>query len=289
MEVLSDILRTMQVEGSVYFCDNLEAPWRKEFTDTEAAAFHMVRRGECWATAGDETVQLGPGDLVFLAPGLDHVLVSHPPGADPSAHSSSTWLLCGYANFSADAVTPLAGIFPTIAIIREDELTRHAWLKATLDQLSSEYLAQGPGSELIVNKLTEVVLIELIRINFCRDEDNSFLVALNDPVVSKALNLLHERPQQPWTLDSLAAEVALSRAAFAKRFKSMVGQSMFQYLTLLRMQKARDLIITTQLPVYEISSRSGYESELAFTRTFKKHAGITPKQFLKQSGPADVG
>jgi AraC-like DNA-binding protein len=183
-------------------------------------------------------------------------------------------------------VTPLAGIFPTMAIIREEELTRHAWLKATLDQQSSEYLAQGPGSELIVNKLTEVVLIELIRINFCRDEDNSFLAALNDSFVSKALNLLHERPQHPWTLDSLAAEVALSRAAFAKRFKSMVGQSMFQYLTSLRMQKASDLLITTQLPVYEISSRSGYESELAFTRTFKKHAGVTPKQFRKQRSPA---
>ncbi len=283
MEVLSDILRTMQVEGSVYFCDNLEAPWRKTFTDTEAAAFHMVRRGECWATAGDETVHMGPGDLIFLAPGLDHVLESHPPGADPAAHSTNTLLLCGYADFAADTVTPLGGIFPTLTLIREDELTRHAWLKATLDQLSSEYLAHGPGSELIVNKLTEVVLIELIRINFCRNEDNSFLAALNDSVVSRALQLLHEKPEHPWTLDSLADQVALSRAAFAKRFKSMVGETMFQYLTSLRMQKARDLLRTTQLPVYEISERSGYESELAFIRTFKKHAAMTPKQFRKQS------
>lgn len=281
MEVLSDILRTMQVEGSVYFCDNLEAPWHKHFKDTEAAAFHMVRRGECWATAREETVQLGPGDLIFLAPGLDHVLESHPPGADPSAYSADTLLLCGYADFSADAITPLAGIFPTMSVIREDELTRHAWLKATLDQLSSEYLAQGPSSELIVNKLTEVVLIELIRINFCRNEDHTFLRALNDPAVSKALNLLHDRPEHPWTLDLLADEVALSRAAFAKRFKSLVGQSMFQYLTSLRMQKAQDLLRNTQLPVYEIATRSGYESELAFTRTFKKHSDKTPKQFRK--------
>ena len=281
MEVLSDILRSMQVEGSVYFCDNLTAPWHKHFKDTEAAAFHMVRRGECWATASGETVQLGPGDLIFLAPGLDHVLESHPPGADPAAYSADTLLLCGYADFAADAMTPLAGIFPTMSVIREDELTRHAWLKATLDQLSSEYLAQGPGSELIVNKLTEVVLIELIRINFCRNEDHAFLQALNDPAVSKALNLLHERPAHPWTLDSLADEVALSRAAFAKRFKSLVGQSMFQYLTSLRMQKAQDLLRNTELPVYEIATRSGYESELAFTRTFKKHNDKTPKQFRK--------
>ncbi len=128
-----------------------------------------------------------------------------------------------------------------------------------------------------------MVLIELIRINFCRNEDNSFLAALNDSVVSRALELLHEKPEHPWTLDSLADQVALSRAAFAKRFKSMVGETMFQYLTSLRMQKARDLLRTTQLPVYEISERSGYESELAFIRTFKKHAAMTPKQFRKQS------
>jgi AraC-like DNA-binding protein len=131
-------------------------------------------------------------------------------------------------------------------------------------------------------------LIELIRINFCRDEDNSFLMALNDPVVSRALNLLHDRPQHTWTLDSLANEVALSRAAFAKRFKSLVGQSMFQYLTSLRMQKARDLLRTTRLPVYEIASRSGYESELAFIRTFKKHVEITPKRFRQQNTDGNV-
>ena len=65
MEVLSDILRTMRVEGSVYFCDMLDAPWTKEWRDTTSASFHMIRRGECWATVGDQTEYLGPGDLIF--------------------------------------------------------------------------------------------------------------------------------------------------------------------------------------------------------------------------------
>ena len=282
MEVLSDILRAMRVEGSVYFCDQLEAPWRKEFTATTTASFHMIRRGECWASVGDTVSYLGPGDLIFLAPGIDHVLTSHAPGIEQSSPAPKTLLLCGYCSFSADTFAPLGDIFPHQTIIRAEELDRHVWLKAMLDQLSSEYLSRGPGSELVVNKLTEVVLIELVRINFCREQDNPFLLALNDDYVSKALTLIHEHPEKPWALESLASEVALSRAAFAKRFKSLVGRSMFQYLTSVRMQRARELLTTTQLPVYEVASRSGYESELAFKRVFKRSTGKTPNQYRKQ-------
>ena len=282
MEVLSDILRAMRVEGSVYFCDQLQAPWRKDFTGTTTAAFHMIRRGECWARVGDDVSYLGPGDLIFLAPGIDHVLTSHAPDGDQASPAARTLLLCGYCSFTADTFSPLADIFPQQTIIRAEELDHHVWLKAMLDQLSSEYLAQGPGSELVVNKLTEVVLIELVRLNFCREQDNPFLRALNDDYVSNALTLIHAHPQKPWTLELLAGEVALSRAAFAKRFKSLVGQSMYQYLTSVRMQRASELLTTTQLPVYEVASRSGYESELAFKRVFKKHTDKTPNQFRRR-------
>ena len=282
MEVLSDILRSMRVEGSVYFCDQLDAPWRKDFADTTTASFHMVRRGECWASIGGEMSYLGPGDLIFLAPGVDHVLTSHAPDGDPAGPAPTTLLLCGYCQFLADTATPLASVFPLQTIIRAEELERHAWLKTTLDQLSAEYMSQAPGSELVVNKLTEVALIELVRINFCREQDNPFLLALNDEYVSKALALIHDQPHTAWTLESIAAEVALSRAAFAKRFKALVGQPMFQYLTSVRMQRAKDLLTTTRLPVYEVASRSGYESELAFNRVFKKHVGKTPIQYRKQ-------
>ena len=209
MEVLSDILRTMRVTGSVYFCDHLDPPWTKTFTDTTSAGFHLIRRGGCWVVSGDIVEYLGPGDLIFLGPGVDHVLASHGPDQALSEHAPRTLLLCGYCEFDEDSVTPLLQIFPRLTIIRVEELMRHPWLKGTFDQIGGEYMSHGPGSELVVNKLTEVVLIELIRINFGRDTDNPFLLALNDKAIS----------------------------------------------------------------------RTGYESDLAFTRTFKKHAGLTPKQF----------
>ena len=282
MEVLSDILKSMRVQGSVYFCDHLKAPWSMEFNDTTSAGFHLVRRGECWVISGDRTECLGPGDLVFIEPGRDHVLASHAPGVDLPASDAQTLLLCGYCEFARETETPLLDMFPSLTIIRDEELMKHPWLKSTLDQLSAEYLSQQPGAELVVNKLTEIVLVELIRINFGRREEGGFGAALSDPQIGKALQHLHTKPETAWTLENLAGEVGMSRAAFARRFKVLVGTPMFEYLTALRMQRAKELLGDTRLPIYEIAHRVGYESDLAFTKTFKKHTGTTPTRHRKQ-------
>lgn len=279
MEVLSDILKSLRVNGSVYFCENIETPWTKEFCDTSTAGFHLVRRGSCWVKMGDQVEHLGPGDLIFLGSGIDHVLTSEPPQGGAAAQSDSTLLLCGYCNFEGDTLTPLHSIFPKVTIVREEELHQHPWLKGTFDQLSAEYMSQKPGTEIIVNKLTEVVLVELIRINFGRQDTHSFLMALNDKRISKALQLIHSTPQEPWTIELLAHKIGMSRAAFAKRFRDMVGEPMFSYLSKLRVQKAKEFLQSTALPVGDIALNIGYESERAFVKTFSKYVGMTPKQY----------
>ena len=279
MEVLSDILRSIRVEGSVYFCDQVKVPWVKEFKETVHANFHLIRRGTCWAKFGDRIEQLSTGDLIFLGPGIDHVLTSQDPNGNTNYPGEDTLLLCGYCSFLQTASTPLLDVFPSATIIREEEFFQYPWLKSTFDQLGGEYLSQNPGSELIVNKLTEVVLIELIRINFAQAEGNSFLQALHDKRISKALQLLHAEPEHSWTLELLANQIGMSRAAFAKRFKELVGLPMFGYLTDLRMQKAKELLRESLLPVYDIAEQVGYESERAFVNTFTKQVGTTPKRF----------
>ena len=164
----------------------------------------------------------------------------------------------------------------------------HPWLKSTLDQLSAEYLSQRPGAELVVNKLTEIVLVELIRINFGRGDQGRFIGALSDRRIAKALQHLHNGLHIGWTLENMGAEIGMSRAAFAKRFKELVGHPMFEYLTLLRVQRARELLRDTKLPLYEVASRVGYESDLAFAKTFKKHTGTTPTRYRKQAGQANM-
>ncbi len=281
MEVLSSILGSMRARGSVYFCDRLEAPWSMDFSDTESASFHHVRRGECWVISGDTEECLGPGDLVFIEPGRDHVLASQPPGQPPRSGGAGTLLLCGYCSFSRDVETPLLDVFPSLVIVREEELAGRPFLKSTLDQLSSEYQSSQPGADLVVNKLTEIVLVELIRIDFGRSTKSPFVQALSDKQIARALRHLHAHPETPWTLASLAESIGLSRAALAKRFKKLTGVPMFDYLTRVRMQRARELLRETQLPLYEVAGRVGYESDLAFTRTFKKHVGTTPTRYRK--------
>ena len=281
MEALTAILRSMRVKCSVYFCETVVAPWSMEFSNTHAASFHLLRRGSAWVVSGEQQQRLSAGDLVFMEPGRTHVLSSDLPGDESDSDGAESLLLCGYWEYQHEISTPLMDVFPSMTIVREEELLRHPWLRSTLDQLSAEYLSGLPGSELVVNRLTEVVLIELIRINFGRSEKSHFVSALFDKPVSGALQRLHKQPEKAWTLELMAEQVNLSRASFAKRFKDLVRQPMFVYLTNLRVQRAKELLATTSLPLYEVADRVGYSSDLAFTKTFKKHTGVTPIGYRK--------
>lgn len=282
MEVMSDMLRAIRVVGSVYFCSQVEAPWRKTFNDLDHASFHLIRRGGCWAIIDGQVERLEAGDLIFLGPGQDHVLSSQSPDKDEPDLEEPTLLLCGSFSYTRTVTTPLLEIFPRVTIVRDKDLAHYPWLRSTFDQLSSEYLSQGPGSELIVNKLTEIILVELIRINFGREQKSPFLEALNDKRISRALQLLHDHPDKSWTLELVAGEIGMSRAAFASRFSALVGQPMFEYLTTLRMGRAQELLRESLLSIDEVAEQVGYESERAFTLTFKKHTGTTPKRFRAQ-------
>lgn len=281
-DVLSDVLRTLRATGTVYFCDQLDPPWEKRFTGDDGASFHQIRRGGCQMESNGLVEHLGPGDLVFLAPGRAHTLSSESSSGDESRQNADTLLLCGYCTFDNTLGTPLSELFPDVIVIRDQQLHSLGWLQAILDQLSREYLSMRPGTEIVVNRLTEVLIVELIRMNFGQKEEAPLIKALADNYVSKALQRLHQNPAQAWSLELLAAEVGLSRAAFAKRFKSLVGQPMFDYLTQLRIQKACELLADTSLPLYEVANRVGYESDLSFTRTFKKRLGQTPTMYRKQ-------
>jgi len=277
MEVLSDILRSMRVAGSVYFCDRLTAPWTRHFNDPEHATFHLLRQGRCRLRSSDVATLLGPGDFVFIQPGRAHELTD----AADTPDSNETVLLCGYCRVDAPPGHPLLEALRSLTIVRAQELARHTWLKSTLEQLSTEYLAATPGSEVVVDRLTEVLLVELIRINFGRSETGGFIRALYDKPISKTLALMHSHPERAWTLEALASEAGMSRSAYAARFKELVGQTMFDYLTAVRMQRAQALLRESGLKLGDIAARVGYSSRLAFSKAYKRLAGTTPSQYRR--------
>ncbi|HEX9877573.1 MAG TPA: AraC family transcriptional regulator [Gammaproteobacteria bacterium] len=281
MEVLSDILRCMRVAGSVYFCDRLSAPWSKTFDASERANFHLVRKGECYLRSGEVEEHLATGDFVFIEPDRVHVLSN--AAADGRRGSPQTVLLCGYCRLDAPAGHPLIEALRSLTVVRAEELERHAFLKSTLEQLSNEYLAATPGSEVVVDRLTEVLLVELIRINFGRSETGGFIRALYDKPIAAALGLMHAEPAENWTLKGLAKRVGLSRSAFAERFHELVGQTMFEYLSNVRMQRAQALLRESGLSIGDTAARVGYTSKVAFSKAFKRLTGTTPSHYRRSA------
>ena len=75
----------------------------------------------------------------------------------------------------------------------------------------------------------------------------------------------------------------MSRSGFARRFKELLEQSFFDYLTRLRMRNARKLLTTSSLPVAHVAERVGYQSDLSFVKAFKKLHGETPRAYRKRA------
>jgi AraC-like DNA-binding protein len=222
---------------------------------------------------GDETHTLEPGDFVFVAPGGDHGLASG------HQDDSQTLLLCGYCQFDALENDMLLRSLPRYVLLQRDELEQWPWLTRTLEHLSAEYMSGAPGSELTVNKLTEVLLVQLLRANFGRSGDIGIIAALRDKRLARALTAIHNHPGQRWTIENAAEESSMSRSGFARRFKEVMRVSFFDYLTRLRMRNARALLATTNLTVSMISEKIGYQSDLSFVKAFKKLHGVTPRAY----------
>jgi len=276
MEVLTDILGGLRTSGSVYFCDYLEPPWQLDFAGETRAIFHLVRRGRCQVEVDGETHELAPGDFVFLSPGIDHVMHGRDP-ADPH-----TMLLCGYCNFEAAEDDVLMRALPRFVLLRAEEMDSWPWLTRTLEHLSAEYMSGAPGSELTVNKLTEVLLVQLLRVDFGRNDRAGIVAALKDKRLNKALTEVHQNPGDDWTIESAAEAAAMSRSGFARLFKNTLEVSFFDYLTRLRMRVARDMLRSSVRRVADIGERVGYQSELSFVKAFKKLHGMTPRAFRLQ-------
>ncbi|MDA0705893.1 MAG: AraC family transcriptional regulator [Proteobacteria bacterium] len=273
MEVLSDILDGMRATGSVYFCDFLVPPWELPYRDEDRAMFHLLRRGRCQLEIAGGTHDLEPGDFVFLAPRVDHSLSSDDPD------SPQTLLLCGYCRFDSIENDVLLRALPDYVLMRRDELEQWPWLSRTLEHLSAEYMSGAPGSELTVNKLTEVLLVQLLRADFGRRSDVGIVAALEDKRIARALTAIHADPGRHWTIEGAAKVASMSRSGFARRFKDLLELSFFDYLTRLRMRSARTLLTTSKIPVDMIAERVGYRSDLSFVKVFKKLHGETPRAY----------
>lgn len=297
MDVLSDVLRTMGVNGAVLSRPRARAPWGLHFTARQGASLHVVSRGACWLRldGGATPVELVQGDVVLLPHGTGHAIADHPetPMVELAALAANegdraapyggdgpmTALVCGAYAFDPGGDHPLLRALPPLMHLPAME--RDDALGAAVRLLAGEIERCHPGVEAVVDRLVEVLLVYVLRAWIDRQPADrpGWLGALPDPQIGRALALVHEAPGHRWTVEALGAAVGLSRAAFARRFGDAVGESPIAYLARWRMTVAADLLRGGDEPLAAIAERVGYESEFAFAKAFKRLRGQAPGRY----------
>jgi len=191
-------------------------------------------------------------------------------------------MLCGAYRLDQSRAHPLLAELPEVIHIPA-RIGRHPSLRGAIDLLGRELdAAPGPGTDAATSALLDVLLLYIVRAWY--DEQPAHATtgwgaALRDPAVAVALRAIHRLPAQPWTVQSLAAETGLSRAAFALRFTTTVGSPPLTYVTWWRMTMAARLLRDSDLPLRAIAERTGYATEFAFAKAFKREFGTAPGQY----------
>lgn len=296
MDLLSDILKAIRLEGSVFFHSKLSAPWGIELPTGSSPCFHIILDGYAWlhSEGMQEPVRLNAGTAVLIRDGGKHWLADHPesprsPGPDVGAAQANGTpmfqgaridcnLICGTLNFEKDLHHPLMETLPGVLIVSGEQGVGLPWVYNTGRLMEEELLNSRPGAKVIVDRLCELFLIQILRnLKSIGKQPVSFVAALDDPYIRQALELIHADYQLNITLEKLAESVGLSRSAFAKRFHVLVGCPPMTYLTMWRMNKAKGLLSNPCLLLGQIATQVGYSSDVAFIRAFKRFFGKTPK------------
>jgi transcriptional regulator GlxA family with amidase domain len=149
--------------------------------------------------------------------------------------------------------------------------------------LCHEANSGGTGTELVVPRLVDSLLVFVLRAWLEQHPaPGGWFGALRDPAIARALSLIHEQPQAPWSVQQLAQSVGQSRATFARRFAELVGETPAVYLARWRMCLATKLLSETDLSLDEIAGRVGYETAAAFSKAFRRTHPTAPGRFRSE-------
>ena len=311
MDPLSDLLRTVRLTGAYFYLVEASPPWSvtavssREFLpnvlpDAEhLIPYHILTEGECWAgLEGQPQVRMAPGDVIVFPQGNAHFMSSHrgqrstghSHGAEPSRYPSTVHLgsgavearfVCGFLGLDARPFNPLLGALPQVICLPR---IADSWLAAFPEHAVRESRTGRAGGDTMLTRMAELMFIEVLRryLDSLGEERTGWLAGLRDPVVGRALSLMHERPAQDWSLALLARGVAASRSVLAERFSHLVGIPVMQYLAKWRLQLAAELLSHSDASVAAVGRRVGYSSEAAFSRAFKRDVGESPASWRKR-------
>lgn len=318
-DVLSDVLRVIHLSGAVFFHADAAAPWAARTVSAAELAqmllpearqlllFHVIEHGRCWiALEGASPLELESGDIVVLPYGDAHTLASDlslkpvpmkrilkpAPGRVSKLilgqGEDRTRIVCGFLQCDEFLFNPLCRGLPSVIHVRTSREAANSLLTAIMRSMIGEVHAGQAGTACVLSRLTELLFIEVLRRHMAGLEPDAvgWLSALNDPIVGRALQLLHARPAYAWTVNDLARQAGASRSLLADRFRTLLGQPPMHYLTCWRLQLAAEMLRGDGHGLAAIAAQVGYESEAAFNRAFRRKVGEPPAAWRARNLPA---
>lgn len=312
MDVLSDVLSAVRLEGALFFNAEFSAPWCISSSGAlgitpylpskakHVIMFHFLTEGRAYASLDDERIQLNAGDIVIFPRGDRHLLGNGAPQEPVDSFRTFakhleeglkavrfggggevTRFVCGYLSCDPRLCEFILAGLPAIFKVPVASGPSAQWIENSIRFSVGESNVTDAGSSLVVAKLSEVLFVETLRryISTLPSQETGWLAGLRDPLLAKSLGFLHKEPDRQWTVENLAKKVGSSRTRLTERFRHFLGVSPIAYLTEWRMRLAAEALHSTQMSVAEVALEVGYNSEAAFNRAFKRTFSAPPAQF----------
>jgi AraC-like DNA-binding protein len=307
MDPITDLLRSIRFSTAFYYLLAGRAPWGFRVPDLGSAKFHVVHSGRCWLHAGGSDVELGAGDVVLLASGIEHELTDprqaprldiqriarnlvtdHTYRLGIGGHGAECELLCGQLKYRSEVWDVLQLGLPPVLVVRpRDRSDRFGQLvRAARGELEQP----GLGSATVLTRLGDLIVVEILRTYISGEPlglGPGMLAGLSDRVIAAALNAIHCDPARTWTIDQLASVAIVSRSTLVARFRRIVGCSPGDYVRRWRLARAAEDLEVTDQSVQRIALGVGYGSGSAFSKAFKETFGVSPGRYRADARRAE--
>jgi AraC-like DNA-binding protein len=301
MDPLSDVLALLKPTSYAFRGLDAGNPWAIEFPPDDGIKCYALTSGTCWLHMDvlGTPLQMSSGDFLLLprrhgfrfasgpdAPSVDAIdfFGSVPPGEFAVLNGGGDCSgVGGYFGFSGLHTELLLGVLPPVVHLRSDQTK--AAVRGSIDRMMRELRDPQPGSSLLAGHLAQTLLIEALRLHLADGSRGraGWLFALADKQMRSAIDAMHARPEQRWTLEALADSAGMSRSSFAARFRATVGEPPMEYLTRWRMLLAADKLVNNGATISAIAPALGYDSDSAFGAAFKRVFGCSPRKFVRQA------
>jgi AraC-like DNA-binding protein len=297
IDLLSQMLELVRLQGEMVFSADLNHPWSLSF-EAGAAYFFVVLEGTLTVDVAEgPSIEAVAGDLVMMPRGVGFVLDDGSGATAANAtelmeaqftaerlalrhggNGAQTRLIAGSFHFESSAVPWVVSALPAVIHVAKSGGQTSGWLEGLAHFMMMEAQAVHPGSSVMISRLIDVLIIRVIRTwaQTRNVNDSGWLGALADPRISRALKAIHDEPFRRWRVEELAGEVGMSRSSFAERFSSLVKEGPLAYHNRWRLTLAHGLLRQANARVGDVARRVGYNSEAAFSRAFKAQFGIPP-------------